>query len=139
MRTSMAVIALAGAIALGEPAGAQRPAASQHDARQAPARAGGSRTPTAAGTYAGIAPPPATAPARPAKHHRRDAIPVIVTADGRAYANVGYGWEPVVAPCPAGACTTSVPSAAAGQSGSRLPDYRPPAYTLPTYGPQKNP
>lgn len=130
MRTSLGTIAIIGAIALAAPATAQQAGAPQTGATQ----------PAAPSAAPGATP---SAPAAPSTalqlQFGRSVIPVIVTTDGRTYANVGYGWEPVVAPCAPGVCVKTAPIAPAGQSAYKLPDYRPPAYTLPTYGPPKYP
>lgn len=130
MRTSLGGIALIGALLLAAPAGAQQAGAQQTGATQAAAQ---SAAPEAA------SPTPASPSTALRLQYGRSVIPVIVTTDGRTYANVGHGWEPVVAPCAPGVCVKTAPIAPAGQSAYKLPEYRPPTYTVPTYGPPKYP
>lgn len=129
MRTSLG-IAIIGAVMLAAPAAAQQAGSAQT----------GSTTPAAPATEARAT---EAAPVSPATalniQFGRSVIPVIVTSDGRTYANVGHGWEPVVPPCAPGVCAKTQPITPPGQSAYKLPEYRPPTYTLPTYGPQKYP
>lgn len=130
MRTSLGTIAMIGAITLAAPARAQQAGA--------PPAGSAQPAPQAAGTAIAPSAPP-TPPATTRLVFQRSVIPVIVTNDGRTYANVGHGWELVVAPCAPGVCAKTAPIAPAGQSAYQLPDYRPPTYSIPTYGPPKYP
>lgn len=94
---------------------------------------------------AGIAPAPKPAPrpehrdegGYPARRHHRGGVQVIITADGRYYADVGYGWEPVSRVCSyqSGGAVRPGPGGTQTPDRQALPEYRAPTYTNPTYGP----
>jgi hypothetical protein len=92
---------------------------------------------------AGIAPPPpaqTTAGAANSSSVMYGSVPVLVTADGRIYANFGYGYEQVIRSCgfhPAASSTpayrpSNVPS---NQSAGAQPSTTPPTYQPSTFGP----
>ena len=93
---------------------------------------------------AGIAPAPR--PTQPAPDASANGLPVVystpvlVTADGRIFANFGYGYEQVVRSCgnhqsvtgPSGYQPSTVPSQTAGAASS---ESTPPTYQPSTFGP----
>lgn len=58
-------------------------------------------------------------------------VPAVVTADGRVFVDLGYGYEPVMRSCEVqyGGYVTTY------DQGYSSPNYTPPTYTAPTYTP----
>jgi len=93
---------------------------------------------------AGIAPPPpATQPTNTGAASSQlmsGSVPVLVTADGRIFANFGYGYEPVIRACGYHPAASAAPSyrpsnVPSGQTAAAQSSYTPPTYQPSTFGP----